>query len=76
MVRGRIKDVQTCSRLVSSIAEFQAFEDEYDDIKYESKIPGRKSSFGVFVSDEESNHGMIYFEKAFDLTEHSPRNTY
>ena len=29
----------------------------------------------MFVSDEESNHGMIDFEQAFDLTEHSPRNT-
>ena len=43
ITRGRIKDAQTCSKFVKSIAEFQLFEKEYDNIKIEQRIPGKKN---------------------------------
>jgi len=74
ITRGRIKDAQTCSKFVKSIAKFQLFEKEYDDIKIEQRIPGKKKSFGVFVSSQESDDELIDFEQVFETTEYSPRN--
>ena len=74
ITRGKIKDAQTCSRFVASIAEVQSFENECNELKTDANIPGRKNSFGVFVSDDDPSGNYIDSEQYYPIEDYKPQD--
>ena len=59
--------MQTCTQFTISVATLQSFEEECDGIRVNPRIPGRKNSFGMFVSNIENDNKYIDSDEYYSV---------
>ena len=72
IARNRMGDIQTFAEFASTIEEIQEFEMQCNSLKYDIKIAGRKSDFGVQVSRYDKDSEYIDNDKVISISDYSP----